>query len=107
MPIRIDKHPADKPREEVAWLCDGKWGLPEQIHFLQKWLKKNHKKLEKGPYVADIGFSPRPDAAGGGAVLTVEAMRVMAAIDMELHLSEYPEFEADEQQDLNKEDTPA
>ncbi len=97
MPIRIDKHPAGKPREEVAWLCDGKWELPEQIHSLQKWLKKNHKKLEKGPYVADIGFSPRPGAAGGGAVLTVEAMKIMAGIDMELFLSEYPEFEEEEQ----------
>jgi hypothetical protein len=50
MPIRIEKHPTGKPREEVAWLCGGKWELPEQILSLQKWLKRNHKKLDKGPY---------------------------------------------------------
>lgn len=106
MPIRIDIHPADKPREEVAWLCGGIWELPAQIISLQKWLKRNHKKLDKGPYVADIGFSSHLGAAGGGAALTVETMKIMTAIDMELLLSEYPEFEEDEQQDLNQEDTP-
>jgi len=33
-------------------------------------------------------------------------MKIMAAIDMELLLSEYPEFEEDGQTDLNQEDAP-
>jgi len=38
-------------------------------------------------------FSPRVGAAGGGAVLTTQAMNIMVSIGMELYLSEYPGFE--------------
>ncbi|SQH75380.1 conserved protein of unknown function [Shewanella benthica] len=45
-----------------------------------------------GSYVADIGFSPRKGAAGGGAVISTGAMKIMLSIGMELYLSEYLEF---------------
>jgi hypothetical protein len=75
--------------EKIAWLCDGEWELPRQIDELKKWLLENRTKLNKGNYVADVGYSPREDACGGGAVLSIQAMRIMVAVDMELYLSEY------------------
>jgi hypothetical protein len=95
MPINIFEYSNGKPGDKVAWLCEDDWELPPQIDYLEKWLKENHIKLDKGPYVADIGFSRRPDAAGGGGVLTIETMKIMVSIGMELFLSEYPEFEED------------
>ncbi len=91
MPIRIDKR-SEKENEEVAWLCNEEWELPTQTETLESWLKEEGSKLEKGSYVADIGFSPRPGASGGGGAISVESMQIMASIGMELFLSEYPEF---------------
>jgi hypothetical protein len=88
MPIKIKKD-----GNEIAWLCDEDWELPAQIDALQKWLKRNEAILKKGMYTADLGFSPREGAAGGGCLISIDAMRIMVSIGMELWLSEYPPFE--------------
>jgi len=44
-----------------------------------------------------IGFSPRPGACGGGGVVSLDAMKIMLSVGMELFLSEYPEFDGDPQ----------
>ena len=96
MPINLIDYTDVKEGEKgiaMDFLCDDTWEMPEQINALEKWLKQNQKKLKKGSYVADIGFSPREGAAGGGAALTTEAMEIMVAKGMELFLSEYPAFE--------------
>lgn len=79
--------------KEIAWLCDGIWELPAQIDALEKWLVVNEGSLEKGRYAADVGYSPRPGACGGGTVVSIAAMQIMVNIGMELFLSEYPPFE--------------
>ncbi len=94
MPTKI----TDKHNNEVAWLCDEQWELPAQIEALEQWLLQDGKELQKGSYVADIGFSPRPGASGGGGVVSLAALQVMVSVGMELALSEYPEFN-DEQPD--------
>lgn len=76
--------------ERVDFICDDDWGLPSQIDMLNVWLSKNAKQLKPANYVADIGFDIRPDACAGGAVLSVESMRIMSRLGMELLLSEYP-----------------
>ena len=87
MPIKI----TDSERsEEVAWLCDQSWDLPTQIDALNGWLKEMKGKLNKSGFIADLGFMPRPDAAGGGAVINKEMMELMLGFEVELHLSEYP-----------------
>ncbi len=91
MPIRIDKK-GKRKHEKVAWLCDDEWELPTQIEALERWLIENGEIIEKGTYVADIGYSPRPGACGGGGVISIPAMQMMVSIGMELFLSEYPEF---------------
>ncbi len=89
MPIKV----TDENNNEVAWLCDETWELPEQIKSLDKWLSEEGHKLHKGNYAADLGFSPRQGASGGGCVVSKESMQIMLAIGMELYLSEYSEFE--------------
>ena len=75
--------------ERVDWICDEDWELPSQIEELSFWLKSNCDQLKPANYVADIGFNIRPDSCGGGAVLSVESMRLMSYLGMELFLSEY------------------
>jgi hypothetical protein len=58
--------------------------------------------LPKGDYSADIGFAPRPDAAGGGAAITPEMMRSMVEVGMTLFFSEYPEMEHDSDESTSK-----
>jgi hypothetical protein len=98
MPIRIESHKNGK-RSELAWLCDDDWQLPQQVEALREWLEQNAETLPPGEYSADIGFAPRPDAAGGGGEITLEMMRSMLAIGMTLYLSEYPEMETDSEED--------
>jgi hypothetical protein len=90
MPVKVyvdyDNH------AEVAWLCDDIWHLSEQVDALAAWLQQNHSTLDRGRYIADIGFSPRPDAAGGGAAISPEILRTMGEVGMSLFLSEYPPF---------------
>jgi hypothetical protein len=88
MPINI--YSQEPNRERVAWLCDNNWRLPDQAEELEDWLAKNRTKLKPGRYVADIGFSPREGASGGGAAISPEMMRTMADLGMALFLSEYP-----------------
>jgi hypothetical protein len=87
MPIKIYNQ---SNFEEIDWLCEDKWDLPNQINSLEKWLKTKGILLPKNSYVADIGFNIRKDATGGGAVLNVESMKIMSEIGMDIFLSEYP-----------------
>ena len=88
MPINIY---IDEDFQRIDYLCEDVWDLPSQIDSLEKWLRtKGHLKL-KNSYVADIGFDKRKDAAGGGAVLSSESMKIMGKIGMGIYFSEYPE----------------
>jgi hypothetical protein len=98
MPIKIQTD--DTARSEVAWLCDDDWSLPSQVLALEAWLAKNNSTFTKGGHIADIGFSPRPDAAGGGAAISPQMMRALADLGITLFLSEYPPI----QDDAGKED---
>jgi len=88
MPINIYRN--DDSPERVAWLCDDNWRLPDQAEALEAWLMEMRNMLKPGGYIADIGFSPREDASGGGAALSPEMMRTMADLGITLFLSEYP-----------------
>ena len=80
-------------RERVATLCDGEMMLPALIPALEAWLRENGGNLKPGSYVADIGFSAREDATGGGPVLSPEMLRMMADLGIWLYLSEYNSFD--------------
>lgn len=85
----------DRTGQEVAWLCEEEWELPKQLETLEYWLLNEAADIGKGTYSADIGYSPRAGAAGGGGKLSRRAMKAMLSIGMELYFSEYPEFEDD------------
>ena len=87
MPISIYRD--DDTRAEVAWLGDDDWGLASQINALEEWLARSAPAVDSGRYVADIGFSVRTDATGGGAAVSPEMMRRMADLGITLFLSEY------------------
>jgi hypothetical protein len=87
MPINIY---SENTPEKLAYLCDSNWRLPDQVAALQIWLQENRSNLKCGQYVADIGFTLREDASGGGAAISAEMMRTMADLGMSLFLSEYP-----------------
>lgn len=87
MPIRIYK--ISDRTETIAYCSDGEWELSAQIAELEEWLKVNHKVIPKGNYVADIGFTIRKDATGGGGVISIEMMSILQNLGMEIYLSEY------------------
>lgn len=94
MPINIfvafdETGPTQKETRSIVWLCDNDWELPAQLFEFERWLENDGKYLSKGNYVADIGFSPRSDASGGGGTLSVKAMRTLASVGIEIWFSEY------------------
>jgi hypothetical protein len=93
MPITVRNYVDDSNGDEIAFLCEEVWHLRDQLRELETWLVTRAVELSAGEYVVDIGFSPRDDAAGGGTVLSADALRIMAAKGMSLELSEYPPFE--------------
>ena len=82
--------PGGRKNEEVAWLCDDCWRLPEQGEALAEWLATDGASLKPAEYVADIGFTYREDAMGGGAAFSPETLQRMAGLGMALFVSEYP-----------------
>ncbi|HEY1170208.1 MAG TPA: hypothetical protein VGH19_02455 [Verrucomicrobiae bacterium] len=97
MPVNIYRvRPEGEKNERIAWLCDGNWRLPDQAEALEAWLREHRATLKADQYVADIGFTLREDATGGGAALPPEMMRTMADLGMSLFLSEYPGDDGDE-----------
>ena len=92
MPVTLYK---EKNGESLGILCNDEWEMPIQIDALEAWLFENEGKLEFGNYIADLGFRPRKDPSGGGAILSSKAMKIMVGIGMELYLSEYPVCEDD------------
>ena len=90
MPINIYKRgEPGQANEEVDWVCDGVWELSDQIYALEAWLQANNSSAPNS-HIADIGYSVRQSAIGGGGVFTLEMMKNLVDLGMEVHFSEYP-----------------
>lgn len=90
MPINIYRvRPDELKNERVAYLCPENWQLSDQAEMLENWLVDYGAELKPADYVADLGFTHRKDALGGGAAISPEAMQIMAELGMWLFLSEY------------------
>ncbi len=83
----------ESDNENLAWVAKGEWELSAQITLLEEWLDQNQNVIEPGSYIADIGFSMRKNACGGGAILSPRAMGIMSKLGVKLYLSEYPDDE--------------
>ena len=57
------------------------------------YLRKGHGTYAPSGFkwIADVGFSPRVDACGGGPILKVELMQKCVDLNIEIYLSEYTE----------------
>ena len=96
MPVNIYRvTPEGQENERIAWLCDDNWRLPDQAEAFETWLAQNRATLKPDEYVADIGFTPREGALGGGAAIPPEMMCTMGDLGMSLFLSEYPSDDED------------
>ena len=105
MPIKITNCDSG---DEIAWLCNDDWELPTQLTALEAWLVEYEVSDPPVEAVADIGYSVRPDAFGGGAVLSCESMRRFSNAQIEIHFSEYPTGDDpdEETNDTNKSQHP-
>lgn len=81
----------ESENEIIARLAQDDWELPSQIKILEQWLMENEELIVPSSYIADIGFTMRKNACGGGAILSVQAMSIMATLGFQLYFSEYPD----------------
>ena len=81
----------DGNRFEKFHLGKDEWELPKLFKEFENWLSNNVDSIEQGSWIADIGFSPREGACGGGPVISTEIMASCLKIDMAIYLSEYGE----------------
>lgn len=94
MPVVIRKQ-AGGELENLVELAGEEWYLPQQISALEEWLSANADRLDPTfTWIADVGFVGRPDAAGGGPVLTREFMERCVRANLEIWLSEYRDGDA-------------
>jgi len=67
------------------------WELPKLFKEFENWLFANVDSIEAGEWIADIGFSPRESATGGGPIISTEIMASCLKIGMAIYISEYGE----------------
>ena len=91
MPCKISKVEGGK-RFEFALIDNDSWDLRNSLEEFESWIRENDGKLnDKTPWIADIGFSTRQDASGGGPTISVELMRICVRNNVTIHLSEFGE----------------
>lgn len=79
---RFENHAEIEPEE---------WRLREQVEALEAWLSEHSGELDpEYEWVADIGFTVREDAFGGGPPITRKLMQMCVDANLEIYLSEYP-----------------
>lgn len=89
MPCIIRKDIGDR-YENCITLAGDEWALRPQVESLDRWLQANPDGLDpRFQWVADIGFTPRVNALGGGPVLSRELMERCLKANLEIFFSEY------------------
>ena len=88
MPIHIYENTSDE-LQTIGECSYEEWDLSTQIDDLKKWLDSSHQNISKGKYIADIGFTARTFATGGGGVISMEIIYLLNNLGMKIHLSEY------------------
>jgi hypothetical protein len=82
--------PEGQENERIPWLCEGNWQIPDQTEALKAWSSEHRATLTPDDDIADMGFTLRGDACGGGAAIPPDMMGAMADHARSLFLSEYP-----------------
>jgi hypothetical protein len=90
MPCHIRRDDGEK-FSNFADIALEEWRLAEQVDALEQWLSGNRHRLDSGKkWVADIGFTVRPGARGGGPVIRKQLMEWCLEVNLEIVFSEYP-----------------
>lgn len=75
-------------------LAEGCWDLRELFKEFEAWALESAPHLDPGDgWIADIGFSPREGANGGGPILSPQIMGVCVENGISIYLSEYDDRE--------------
>ncbi len=85
----IIRRAAGKKYENHTRVSDS-WDLRTQIEALEEWMCANGTSLDpSSEWVADVGFTVRLTALGGGPPLSRKLMELCIAQNLEIFLSEY------------------
>ena len=89
MPVVIRRIVDDRLKNHTE-IAEESWDLRTQIETLEEWLTANPDELDpSNQWVADVGFTVRLDATGGGPPITRKLMELCVASNLEIYLSEY------------------
>jgi hypothetical protein len=89
MPVIIRRILGDRFKNHTEIAADS-WDLRTQIEALEQWLSTNPNALDPSKqWVADVGFTVRLDATGGGPPITRKLMEMCVTSNVEIYLSEY------------------
>ena len=89
MPVII-RRIIDDGFKNHAEVAAGEWDLRKQIEALEQWLLAHGSELDTlSQWVADVGFTVRPNATGGGPPIGRKLMQMCVASNLEIYLSEY------------------
>jgi len=81
-------------RSGVLKLGEESWELPALFKIFENWLLNDTATLDsKFEWIADIGFSPREGANGGGPIISQEIMKACIDKNISIYLSEYNDKE--------------
>jgi len=89
MPVVIRCVVDDRFKNHTEVAADS-WDLRTQIEALEEWLSANSNELDpSNQWVADVGFTVRSDATGGGPPISRKLMEMCVSSNLEIYLSEY------------------
>jgi hypothetical protein len=89
MPVVIRRILKDRFKNHTEIAHDS-WDLRTQIQALEEWLTVHPHELDpSNEWVADIGFTVRLDATGGGPPISRKLMEMCVGSNLEIYLSEY------------------
>ena len=94
--IQLDDMPTiirriiDDRLENYADVASDSWDLRTQIEALEQWLIDHPNELDSSQrWIADVGFTVRLEATGGGPPITRKLMKLCVESNLEIYLSEY------------------
>ena len=89
MPVVIRQIVEDGTKNHSDVAADS-WDLRTQIEALEEWLSDSPGQLDPSyRWIADVGFTVRMDATGGGPPISRKLMEMSVASNLEIWLSEY------------------
>jgi hypothetical protein len=98
MPVVIRRVVGDRFENHTEIAGDA-WDLRTQIEALEEWLSAHPIELDRSnQWVADVGFTVRLDATGGGPPISLNLMKMCVDSNLEIYLSEYGAEPDSEQQ---------